>query len=302
MCGILGVSKQAYYKHHNIASSRLAKRAFVVEFIKSVRQKDPKIGGNKLWMMYKQTFGKQLRVGCNQFYDIIDEFRLKVRRIRHRVKTTDSKHDFPLYPNLTKDLIPNRPGQLVVSDITYIPMSGSNQKGRKDFCYLSLITDYYTKEIVGYCVAPTLETVYSVMALKMMLKRYRGMDLIQLIHHSDRGCQYAGYAYTHLLKQHGIAISMTENDNPKDNAVAERINNTIKNELLYGIEMADIKSVRLAVRLAVEFYNTERPRLSLDGLTPREAAERTGPLRKRWKSYREQAIKAKEEENKLTKQ
>ena len=107
-------------------------------------------------------------------------------------------------------------------------------------------------------------------------------DLSQLIHHSDRGVQYASYQYTGLLKQYNIQISMTETGNPKDNAVAERVNNTIKNELLKGMSFTSISEVLVAVKAAIRFYNEERPHLSLDGLTPREAAKKRGEIDKRW--------------------
>ena len=293
MCRLLGVTKQAYYKHGDDSMLKVAQEAFVVEFIKGVRKKDPGIGGNKLWFMYQRQFGVSRSVGYNRFYDIVEKYNLKVRKVKRRVKTTDSTHDLPLYPNIVKDLLPSRPCQLIVSDITYIPYYLDPESGEYKFCYLALITDYYTKEIVGYSVAPTLESIYAIEALKMALDYYKGNDLSQLIHHSDRGVQYASYQYTGLLKQYNIQISMTETGNPKDNAVAERVNNTIKNELLKGMSFTSISEVLVAVKAAIRFYNEERPHLSLDGLTPREAAKKRGEIDKRWISYREKAIKAK---------
>ena len=293
MCRLLGVTKQAYYKHGDSSMLKVAQEAFVVEFIKGVRKKDPGIGGNKLWFMYQRQFGVSRSVGYNRFYDIVEKYNLKVRKVKRRVKTTDSTHDLPLYPNIVKDLLPSRPCQLIVSDITYIQYYLDPESGEYKFCYLALITDYYTKEIVGYSVAPTLESIYAIEALKMALDYYKGNDLSQLIHHSDRGVQYASYQYTGLLKQYNIQISMTETGNPKDNAVAERVNNTIKNELLKGMSFTSISEVLVAVKAAIRFYNEERPHLSLDGLTPREAAKKRGEIDKRWISYREKAIKAK---------
>lgn len=106
-----------------------------------------------------------------------------------------------MYPNIVKDLLPVRPCQLIVSDITYIPYYLDSESGEYKFCYLALTTDYYTKEIVGYSVAPTLEAIYAIEALEMALDYYKGNDLSQLIHHSDRGVQYASYQYTGLLKK-----------------------------------------------------------------------------------------------------
>ncbi len=270
---------------------RLARESFVVEFIKEVRQKDPGIGGNKLWQMYRKRFGRAHSVGYNRFYDIIEKYGLKVRSVKRRVKTTDSSHDYPVYPDLTRSLIPDRPCQLVVSDITYIPYWIDPLTGEYQFCYLSLVTDYYTKEIIGYSVAPTLEAKYPLRALEMALKHYEGQDIGGLIHHSDRGVQYASTDYTSMLRSKGISISMTESGDPKDNAVAERVNNTMKNELLKGMRFSSVVEVSKAVELAVRFYNEERPHLSLDGMTPREASSCRGEIKKRWISYREKAIK-----------
>lgn len=274
---------------------KLALESFVVEFVKEIRSKDPGIGGNKMWLMYRNRFGAQYSVGYNRFYDILERYKLKVRIRKRRAVTTDSRHGLPTYPDLVKGLIPDRPCQLMVSDITYIPLRISSCTSEYAFCYLSLVTDYYTKEIIGYSVGKTLEAQYPRQALEMAIKHYAGKDLSGLIHHSDRGVQYASYAYTARLKDCGIRISMTESGNPRDNAVAERVNNTIKNELFKDMEFYHISEVKTAVKAAVEFYNTERPHWSLDGMTPSQAALCEGELKKRWVSYRERAIKRKEE-------
>lgn len=198
-------------------------------------------------------------MGYNRFYDIIELYRLKVRKRKRRVSTTDSQHNLPLYPNLTKELIPSFPCELMVSDITYIPIWTNPVEGEYKFYYLSLITDYYTKEIIGYSVGETLETSHTMNALDMAIRHYGKEDLTGLIHHSDRGVQYASYAYTEKLKKHKISISMTECGNPKENAVAERVNNTIKNELFKGKAFYGIQQVEEALKAAVDFYNNERP-------------------------------------------
>ena len=291
-CELLGVSTQAYYKHGNTDLRKLAEESFCVEFIKRVRQKDHGIGGGKLWKMYKREFGEEHSVGYNRFYDIIEKYNLKVRKKKRRVKTTDSGHGLPTYPNLVKELIPLRPNQLWVSDITYMVIYLNAQTGEYDFCYLSLVTDCYTKEIIGWCVGETLETKFAIEALDMALSRLNGNPAEGLIHHSDRGVQYASYDYTKLLKKHNIKISMTECGDPKDNAVAERVNGIIKNELLMGTSFFSIEEVRKALKVAIDFYNNERPHMSLDWKTPAEAALCTGELEKKWKSYRELAIKS----------
>jgi transposase InsO family protein len=286
------VSTQAYYKHGDTDLRKLAEEAFCVEYIKRVRQKDHGIGGGKLWQMYKKEFGEDHSVGYNRFYDIIEKYDLKVRKKKRRAKTTDSDHNLPLYPNLVKELIPLRPNQLWVSDITYMVIYLNAQAGEYDFCYLSLVTDYYTKEIIGWCVGETLESKFAIEALNMALGRLSGIPASDLIHHSDRGVQYASYDYTNLLKKHHIKISMTECGDPKDNAVAERVNGIIKNELLMGMSFFSIEEVRKALKVAIDFYNNERPHMSLDWKTPAEAALCTGELEKKWKSYREFAIKS----------
>ena len=278
-CELLGVSTQAYYKHG-------------VEYIKRIRQKDRGIGGDKLWRMYKENFGEEHSVGYNRFYDIIEKHNLKVRKKKRRARTTDSNHDLPLYPNLIRELIPLRPNQLWVSDITYMVIYLNAESGEYDFCYLSVVTDYYTKEIIGWCVGETLEAKFAIEALRMALKRIDGQQVRNLIHHSDRGVQYASFAYTDILRENNISISMTECGDPKENAVAERVNGIIKNELLMGMTFCSIEEVRNAVKVAVDFYNNERPHMSLDWKTPAEAALCTGEFKKKWKSYREIAIKS----------
>ena len=153
------------------------------------------------------------------------------------------------------------------------------------------MTDYYTKEIIGWCVGETLEAKFAIEALNMALSRLNGNPAKDLIHHSDRGVQYASFDYTDILKENNIKISMTECGDPKDNAVAERVNGIIKNELLMGMSFFSIDEVRRALKVAIDFYNNERPHMSLDWKTPAEAALCTGELQKKWKSYREEAIK-----------
>ena len=263
----------------------------MLEYVRAIREKDPGIGGNKLWYMYMQEFSGNNPVGRDRFADIIDRYNLKVRLKVRKPRTTDSTHGLPTFPNIVKDFIPTGPNQLWVSDITYITIWVDDY--HYIFCYLSLILDAYTEEIVGWSVGPTLETKYPVEALNMALKRIDGKNGISLIHHSDRGCQYASSEYVQLLKEHNIRISMTETGDPKDNAQAERINNTMKNELLKGKRFTDIQQVIDAVDKAVDFYNNERPHMSIGMMTPSKAAVYDGVVEKVWTSYREKAIREK---------
>lgn len=293
MCRLLGVSKQAYHKQKgDTAARRQALESFALEYIRQIRSVDPGIGGMKLWYMYKSEFPDMLRVGRDWFEDIVHRNGLKVRDKMRKPRTTDSNHGLPLYPNLAYDFIPTKINELWVSDITYIPIWLDDVN--YTFCYLSLIMDAYSHEIIGWAAGPTLETVHSLGALEMAMCRLADMKEEQtgrLIHHSDRGIQYASRDYTRLLGRHGIRISMTENGDPKENALAERVNSTVKNELLKGLRFTCISEVRDALTVAIDFYNTRRPHMSVDMMTPQQAAECNGEIRKWWHSYREKAIK-----------
>ena len=290
LCKLFGVTKQAYYKYDEDAVLfKAAQEEFVIEYIRIVREKDRGIGGMKLWHMYRKAFGSNNPVGRDRFEEIVDRYGLKVRARVRKPKTTDSGHGLPVYPNIIKDFIPAAPNQLWVSDITYITIWLNADT--YVFCYLSMILDAYTEEIAGWSVGSTLETACPVEALRKALRRIEGQENIHLIHHSDRGCQYASHEYVSILKQNRIRISMTERGDPKDNAQAERINSTMKNELLKGVVFRSIEEVKAAVTVAVDFYNNERPHMSIDMMTPIEAAGRSGEISKRWTSYRLIAIK-----------
>ena len=290
---MLGVSKQAYYKQKGeVTARKAAMESFALEYIHKIRSVDPGIGGMKLWYMYKRDFPDRERVGRDRFEDIIHRHGLKVRNKIRKPRTTDSTHGLPLYPNLTYSYIPTATNQLWVSDITYIPVWISENEYA--FCYLSLIMDAYSHELVGWSVGSTLEPKYPCQALKMALGRLEGLDgsyTHGLIHHSDRGVQYASKEYVRLLEGRHIRISMTENGDPKENAMAERVNATIKDELLKGLRFTCIDEVRAAIEVAVSFYNTQRPHMSINMMTPQQAALCNGEIRKWWRSYRDEAIK-----------
>ena len=291
LCNQFGVTKQAYYKYNaDSVLLKVAQEEFVLQYIRGIRVKDPGIGGMKLWYMYRKEFGSSNPVGRDRFEDIVDRYGLKVRSRVRRPRTTDSTHGLPVYPNIIRNFIPDAPEQLWVSDITYITMWLDEET--YIFCYLSLILDAYTEEIVGWSVGATLAAVYPIEALREALKRIEGHANVNLIHHSDRGCQYASHEYLSVLQQYGIRVSMTESGDPKENAQAERINNTMKNELLKGLVFHSIAEVKAAVSVAVDFYNNERPHMSIDMKTPSEASNCTGEISKRWTSYRDIAVKS----------
>ena len=271
--------------------AKAARESFALQYIKDIRKEDPGIGGMKLWHMYRKEFGCDYPIGRDRFCRIVDENGLKVRLRIRKPRTTDSTHGLPTYPNLIKDYIPTAANRLWVSDITYIVIMDDDC--HYHFCYLSLILDAYSEEIVGWSVSPSLDTDSPKAALKMALKRIDGKE-VDLIHHSDRGCQYASREYVNMLRSHGIKVSMTESGDPKDNAQAERINNTMKNELLKDKVFNSIEEVITAIALAVDFYNNRRPHMSVGMMTPSEAAESTGERDMKWTSYRHLAIKSRD--------
>lgn len=270
---------------------KLGQEAFAVEFIRRVRNKDCGIGGRKLWHMYAHEFKGNAPLGRDRFEAVVDKYGLKIRAKKRIPRTTDSRHGLPLYPNLIKTFVPTAPYQLWVSDITYIPIWITDKD--YEFCFLSLIMDGYTHEIMGYQAGATLEAYYCMIALQKAFDKCdsRNADLSHLIHHSDRGIQYASSDYVKMLSKREITLSMTEDGNPKDNPQAERINSTIKNEIFMGRKFYSITEVRIEIEAAVEFYNTERPHMSIDMRTPVEALKCNGEIKKRWHSYRDEAIK-----------
>ncbi len=291
LCELFGVTKQAYYKkNEESCHRRLAEESFAIEYAQETRKKDPGIGGRKLYYMYKRDFANNSHVGRDAFERILSDNGLKLRRKGRKPRTTNSRHGLPTFPNLTKDYLPSSPNELWVSDITYIPIFHSIHGFR--FCYLSLVLDAYTEEVKGWSVGDTLSAVYPLVALDMALKSLDYLPIQHsLMHHSDRGVQYASHEYVATLRKAGIAISMTETGNPKDNAQAERINNTIKNELLKDKRFCCIDEVREALEEAIKFYNNERPHMSINMHTPAEAANMSGEIPKRWRSFRSEAIK-----------
>ena len=259
LCGLFGVSKQAYYQYdEDVALAKAAREEFALQYIKEIRKLDPGMGGPKMWVMYQSEFGCDQPIGRDRFCRLMYENGLRVRLRVRKPRTTDSTHGLPTYPNLIKAFIPTAANQLWVSDITYITIV--DDEYHYHFCYLSLILDAYTEEIIGWSVGPTLDTTYPMEALRMALRRIKGKD-VNLIHHSDRGCQYASREYVNTLIDNGICISMTECGDA-------------------------------AVAVAVDFYNNRRPHMSIGMMTPTQAAESIGDRDMRWTSYRLMAIKS----------
>ena len=244
------------------------KERMVVDFVLHERASCPGMGGEKLWHKYCAGYPGGYRMGRDAFMDILYGHRLTLRKKRRRCRTTDSRHPYPLYENLIKGLEVTYFGQVVVSDITYIRMG-------ERFCFLSIVTDVYSRSIVGYYVGETLESGNTIRALEMALTALEGTPNEKgCIHHSDRGIQYASYDYTDILKKHGIKISMTQSGDPKDNAIAERVNGILKGEFLNSYRFTCVGQVRTAVEKAVHYYNYERPHRSLNMDTPAVRAKK----------------------------
>lgn len=273
LCGLLGYSPQAYYQYDQYREDRVFKEEELIQQVLAHRRLQPRLGGRKLLVLMQQ---QGLDMGRDAFFELLREQGLLVRRKRSRVRTTFSAHRFRKYPDLLNGFTAERPDQLWVSDITYIRLQGDK------FAYLSLITDAYSRKIIGFCLSHDLSSASPIKALQMALTQRTGT--LPLIHHSDRGTQYCSSGYIRLLKRKGIQISMTQSGNPRDNAIAERVNGILKMEYLTGM-YPDVKAALDAVRAIVPVYNGSRPHASLDMLTPEQAHQRTGYIKRRWKNY-----------------
>ncbi|MBK5722130.1 IS3 family transposase [Dysgonomonas sp. Marseille-P4677] len=221
-CGLFGYTRQAYCKQLNKNTRKALDEGFIISQVRLIRKDMPRLGGKKLHCLLKE---KGIDIGRDILYDILRNNKMLVKKKKKYAITTNSKHWMKKYPNLIRGFNFTQTNQLWVSDITYIPINNG-------FVYLSLITDVYSHLIVGYRLSQTLERDGAVGALTMALKHIPGEDRIGLIHHSDRGVQYCSQEYVNLLKENNIRISMTENGDPYQNAVAERINGILKDEWL----------------------------------------------------------------------
>ena len=233
------------------------------------------LGGYKLWLMMKDAFGSGKVPGRDNFYRLLFRCNLTLPRARPR-HTTNSNHRFHKYRNIAKTIRPITSNSLWVSDITYIEIE-------EDCCYLHLVTDAYSHKIVGWCLSESLQARYSVEALMQAIGQ-AGEDLSGLVHHSDRGIQYCSNTYVFELESRGALISMTEDHNPTDNAVAERVNGIIKQELVYpSRRFRDFQEARERIGRFILFYNGQRPHRSIGMLTPSQAHRLYGPLQNLWK-------------------
>jgi putative transposase len=259
-CALFGLSKQAYFK--TLKNDHLKEIAwhFVKPRILELRRDMPRLGTRKLHYLLKE---KAIDIGRDKLFMLLRKEEMLVPTRKKYVRTTDSTHWMRKYPNQVMDMELTRPEQLWVADITYLDtkMDGN--------LYLHLITDAYSKQIMGYELCNNMTAISTHKALKMALSK-RQYPNMPLIHHSDRGLQYCSSVYTECLKANNIAISMTENGDPYENAVAERVNGILKDEFGLGDELTDTKEAVRQTRQAITTYNQLRPHLSCNMLTPVE--------------------------------
>ena len=256
----------------------------VLQQIDSIRKYQPRCGGRKLFIMLQPFFAQHhIVMGRDIFFELLRRNKLLVRKTKRSVHTTNSKHHFRRYPNLVKDFTPLKAHELWVADITYIPL-------KNRFAYLFLITDAYSRKIVGHYVSDDMKVSSALMALKKALAQ-KPVETI-VIHHSDRGIQYCSTAYVQLLQQHHAHISMTQNGDPYENAVAERVNGILKTELISSYyDNVDTASIHIA--RCITIYNYRRRHSSLNWQIPNEVHQQQGPQIRRWKNYYQNNTKTK---------
>jgi len=247
----------------------------ILDTVTEIRKMDSGIGSYKLWLMMRSMFGEDWLPGRDAFIGYLRELGLTLPAPKPR-RTTNSNHRFRKYKNLIKGFIPTAANQLWVSDITYINTIDGN-------CYLHLVTDVYSRMIVGWYLSDNLGAENTLRALQMAIGQASADSLLGLIHHSDRGVQYCCNTYVDELNKYGIRISMTEDYKPTDNAIAERVNGTIKVEVVYRERrFKDYDDALQRLSRFISFYNEQRPHSSINYQTPLQAHSQTGLQKRRW--------------------
>lgn len=277
LCGLFGKTRHAYYDCLWRKENSLVKEDIILQEVLNIRKDLPRLGTRKLhYLVHNKLSTHQITFGRDYLFDLLSEHKLLIRQRKRKAITTDSRHWMRKYSNLVKGLVITRPEQVWVSDITYIRLT--NQWG-----YLSLITDAYSRKIMGYSFRQDLAAEGCINALKMALTNrvYNG----SIIHHSDRGSQYCSHNYIDLLVRNNIAISMTENGDPYENALAERVNGIIKTEFNLYSSSLSFEQTGSQISKSIESYNQLRPHASCDYLTPNQAHLQSEKLNKRWKNY-----------------
>lgn len=275
-CGLFGHCRQAFYQHVDTSAKALFINTEILPAVQAIREMDPGIGALKLYYMLCGILDRDRMPSRDAFYGLLRKHHLMLppERTRH---TTNSNHRYRTYKNLSKGFIPDSINQLWVSDITYIDTEAGS-------VYLHLVTDAYSHQIIGWNVASSLKAIHTLAALEMALGAGEKTNYKDLIHHSDRGSQYCCDLYINKLKQYAIRISMTEDSNPTDNAIAERINGIIKQEYVYRVpRFKDQNDACEQLGAFIHFYNTQRPHLSLNLLSPEKVTSMQGPIDRKWK-------------------
>jgi transposase InsO family protein len=273
---LFGYSRQAFYKHQQHQFKTISTTKLIIEQVLFVRKQQPRCGGRKLLVMLKPFFKQQnIVIGRDAFFDLLAKNKLLVRKRKRSVHTTNSKHFFYRYPNLVKGFTPQHAHELWVADITYIPAGDR-------FAYLYLITDAYSRKIVGFHVSDNMRVDSAVVALQKALDQ-KSADAI-VIHHSDRGMQYCSGEYVKLLNEHNALISMTHNGDPYENAIAERVNGILKTELIAD-SYNSIQEAGIHITRCITIYNYRRVHSSINYQIPHHVHSQKGPQIKRWKKY-----------------
>ena len=257
----MGLSRQAFYQGQRRDLQRECRAQVVVQWVRERRLRQPRLGTRKLHHLLCESLLPS-GMGRDALFDVLRNAGMLVPQRRAYHKTTDSHHRFRRHPNLLKtgeqQVCATASEQVWVADITYLPTQDR-------FVYLSLVTDAYSRKIVGWHVHDSLQTEEVAQALKIAL---RGRESDQrLVHHSDRGIQYCSSYYQAIHSRHGLHCSMTDGYDCYQNALAERVNGILKGELLLH-RPVDLEQARCMVRESIEIYNAERPHLSLKMQTP----------------------------------
>lgn len=274
-CILFGIDRQVYYRKIKRRIIKQDKAQLVVKMVLEIRTQMPRIGAKKLYYLLGNDL-KMLKIGRDKFIDILRANHLLILPKRSYHITTNSHHRFRKYKNQLLDLQITQPEQVWVSDITYI---GKREKP----CYLSLITDAYSKKIVGYNLSDNLNTESSLAALRLAVKHRKNKE-IPLIHHSDRGLQYCSNEYQKILHKNDIQPSMTQNSDPYENAVAERINGILKQEFYIDKYNKDLPIMKQIIKETIEIYNEKRPHLSNHMLTPNQMHQQNKLIIKTYKT------------------
>jgi putative transposase len=257
---LVGINRQHYYRSFWITERKRAKADKVIKLVNSLRVMMPRLGTRKIYHMLELSL-QPLHVGRDKLFSILKANNMLIKPKRNYRITTDSHHRFRKHKNLIGNMLLKQPEQVWVSDITYIG-------GRDRNCYLALVTDAYSKKIMGYDVSNSLATEGSLRALNMAIKQRIYKE--SLIHHSDRGLQYCSMDYQKILKKKNIKPSMTESYDPYANAIAERVNGILKQEFLLEDYHVNIQTMKLLVEDAITIYNTKRPHWSCYMKTPEQ--------------------------------